>query len=697
MSAQPQLERLQQQLERSRQRLLIWVEGEQAWCQRQVTSALADFCTGEGVWLGSPSDADVSPVAILTQAQLSGVLGRSLDFAVVDAYAGFNPNAFGQLCGTVKGGGALLLLTPPAADWPEFADPEYASLCVEPYDPAGLKGHFLRHLCNLLEHGRLHLRWGQHRIDWPQLPQVFVPEAARPPCMSPDQAEAVQRILSLSTQSRAALVLTADRGRGKSAALGIAAAQLLQQGKRIILTAPSRAAAGSAFERVNALAPEQVARLRFASPDELQQSGCDADLLLIDEAAAIPVPVLIRLLQLCPRRVFATTLHGYEGNGQGFALKFRQHLLQHCPQTEEYRLQTPIRWAGPDPLEILSHRMLLLDVDTAAPPLPSERLDLEQIDPARLGREPTLLRSLFALLVLAHYRTTPGDLRILLDSPNLRIHALMQQGQPLACVLVAEEGELAEDLAQAIWEGRRRPRGHLLPQTLIAQEGWREAAPWRAWRIMRIAVHPSLQQQGLGARLLTHLEQLAATAGVDYLGASFAASESLLAFWRHCGFSPVRLGEQRDPVAGTHALLVVRPISAAVTSWLPKVQRWYGRSLLQRLPGALQDLEPERLPLLLADLWQPEAAGEDTRQRLQGFAKAQRTLESSLLPLTWLLQQTLPLWPRAGMTIEDQRLLCERILRQKPATALGVPAGKRAQLQRLRVLCTQLMALLPDA
>jgi tRNA(Met) cytidine acetyltransferase len=511
--------------------------------------------------------------------------------------------------------------------------------------------------------------------------------------MSVDQAEAVQRILSLSAQPRAALVLTADRGRGKSAALGIAAAQLLQQGKRIILTAPSRAAAGSAFERVNALAPEQVSRLRFASPDELQQSGCDADLLLIDEAAAIPVPVLIRLLQLCPRRVFATTLHGYEGNGQGFALKFRQHLLQHCPQTEEYRLQTPIRWAEPDPLEILSHRMLLLDVDTATPPLPSACLKLEQIDRARLGREPTLLRSLFALLVLAHYRTTPGDLRILLDSPNLRIHALMQQGQPLACVLVAEEGKLADDLAQAVWEGRRRPRGHLLPQTLIAQEGWREVAPWRGWRIMRIAVHPSLQRQRLGARLLTHLEQLATTAGVDYLGASFAASESLLAFWRYCGFTPVRLGEQRDPVAGTHALLVIRPISAAVTSWLPKVQRWYGRSLLQRLPGALQDLEPERLPLLLADLWQPEAADEDTRQRLQGFAKAQRTLESSLLPLTWLL----PLWTRAGIIIEDQRLLCERILRQKPATALAVPAGKRAQLQRLRVLCAQLMALLPDA
>lgn len=695
MSVQPQLERLHTRLQQSRQRLLVWVEGEQAWCHEQLDTGLAGFCSGEGVLLGQQPLSAIPECPPLSVAELPRVLGTTLDFAVVDAHGGFNPNAFGQLSGTVRGGGVLILLTPPADQWPAYADPEYVSLCVEPHEPAQLRGQFLHHLCRQLETSDRVLRFSSTGVAWPRLPEPRIPGPTQAPCLSPDQAEAVSRIVEIARQRRAALVLTADRGRGKSAALGIAAARLLPH-KRVVMTAPSRAAAGAAIERIEALAPEYADRFQYAGPDELLHRPFSADLLMIDEAAAIPVPVLLKLLNLCPRVIFATTLHGYEGNGQGFALRFRQQLARHHPNVIEYRLHTPIRWAGPDPLEELSNQLLLLDVDTPLPPVPNASLRMERIDQARLGGDAELLRSLFALLVLAHYRTTPGDLRILLDSPNLQICALMQQGQPLACVLVAEEGALPDTLTQAIWEGRRRPRGHMLPQTLIAQEGWREVAPWKAWRIMRIAVHPALQQQGLGQRLLNELESLAGQAGIDYLGAGFAASEALLGFWQRCGYQPVRLGEQRDPVAGTHSLLVVRPLTQRVEDWLPAAQRWYAQSLLRRLPGALNDLEPERLPLLLKGLWQPARPDCDTRERLVGFAEAQRTLESSLLPLVWLLEQTLPVWSDAGLDADAQQLLCERILRQKPATSVTAPAGKRAQLARLRELCAQLLGVLPS-
>lgn len=690
MTAAGPLSGLLQQLRQSRQRLLIWLQGEADWCRHQLAGPLAGCLQGQGALIGATPCAGLAPLPARDAHRL---LGQTLDFAVFDAYAGFNPNAFGQLCGTLAGGGVLLLLTPPAAQWPQFADPEYAALCVEPYRPEQLKGHYLTHLVQILNGAETLVHWpqqGQPRL--PSLPPVQRGAGVAPPCLSPDQARAVELICASIERRQPPLVLSADRGRGKSAALGIAAARLLQAGRQVAVTAVSRAAVAALLERVQALAPAQAHQLQFARPDELLQQGLSAELLLVDEAAAIPTPVLLALLERMPRIVFATTLHGYEGNGQGFALRFMRQLRQRCAEVREHHLQTPIRWADPDPLEQLSNRLLLLDAEATTPPARrAAALQVRALSAAELAADPARLRALFGLLVLAHYRTTPGDLRILLDSPNMRIYVLEADSVPVACALLAEEGPLDAALATAIWQGRRRPRGHLLPQTLIAQEGWREAAPWRYWRVVRIAVHPAARQQGLGSRLLAAIEQAARESGQDALGASFAASDELLAFWRHNGYQPLRLGDQRDPVAGSHALLVLKPLSAPVQRWLPQAAAWFRRSVLQRVAGLLHDLEAERLAALLhapAVHWQPDA---DLSARLQGFAEQQRSLESSLLPLTELVQASIGRWSDWGVAVADQHLLCERILRQRGPEAVATPVGKRAQLDRLRQLCQWLL------
>lgn len=695
MSPASSLEVLAQRLRESRQRLLIRVGGEASWCREQVAGPLSIWLQGRGLLVGDLPVAGLEPISA---RRVPDWLGQTLDFAVVDAFAGFNPNAFGQLSGAIDGGGVLLLLTPPLAQWPDFADPEYASLCVEPYRPEQLRGRYLAHLEHVLRQSAEVLEWQQGRPPvFPELPSVERLATASLPCRSTDQAEAVALILQTAHHRARPLVLSADRGRGKSAALGIAAAELMQAGKSVIVTAFSRAAIGSLLERVQALAPERLEQLSFYRPDELLQAGVEADLLLVDEAATIPTPLLLQLLQRFPRAVFATTLHGYEGNGQGFALRFLHQLRARYPKSVEYRLGTPIRWAAPDPLEQISHRMLLLDVDAGEPVRAPKNLGFATISQAELAVNSEQLRNLFGLLVLAHYRTSPGDLRILLDSPNMRIYQARAGEDLLGCVLLAEEGPLPDALAQAVWAGKRRPRGHLLPQTLIAQEGWQEVAPWRAWRVVRIAVHPAAQQSGIGSRLLQHIEQDALAAGVDYLGASFAASEGLLKFWQGNGFVPLRLGEQRDPVAGSHALLVLKPLTAEVKHWLPAARSWYRRSVLRRLPGGLQDLEAEYLPKLLQGTGNEHLGGQSPLsapvwQRLQGFAQAQRTLESSLLPLIELLEASLHRWEDWAVTAEDQRLLCDRVLRQLPPAAVARPKGKRAQLDRLRQLCALLMA-----
>ncbi len=684
------LAKLHQQLRLSRRRVLIWVCGEELWCREQLAGPLSAWLQGRGVLVGDQPVAGLTPVSARRAAEW---LGQTLDFAVFDAFSGFNPNTFGQLCGTLVGGGSVVLLTPPAHEWADFADPEYASLCVEPYLPEQLRGHYLSHLIRVLSAADERVLWAEGQAPIiPQLPPVEPLPAVDAPCLSYDQQEAVEQILTAAAKRQQPLVLSADRGRGKSAALGIAAARLLQAGKTVAVTAFSRGAIAALLERVEALAPEHSPQLRYYRPDELLHSDVSADLLLVDEAATIPTPLLLQLLEAYPRAVFATTLHGYEGNGQGFALRFLRQLRSRYPRCREYRLNTPIRWAAPDPLEQLSNRMLLLDVGAGKPSMEAAVLDIVRVGQAELAQDTRLLRSLFGLLVLAHYRTTPGDLRILLDSPNMRIYLVRAAGVPLACALLAEEGPLPDTLADAIWQGRRRPRGHLLPQTLIAQEGWREAAPWHSLRIVRIAVHPDAQQRGIGSQLLQRIEREARAEQVDYLGASFATSDELLRFWQGNGFSPLRLGEQRDPVAGTHALLVLKPLTARVQHWMPQAQGWYRLSLLKRLPGVLRDLEAERLPALLSNPVDLPLLSAMMVQRLHGFSDAQRSLESSLLPLVELLEASVHRWDAWQLSASDQRLLCDRILRQLPPGAVTEPAGKRAQLERLRVLCQTLLA-----
>lgn len=79
--------------------------------------------------------------------------------------------------------------------------------------------------------------------------------------------------------------------------------------------------------------------------------------MLIDEAAALPVPLLSALLAYFPRILLITRVQGYEGTGQGFLLKFCAK-LKNC---QYLTLTDPIRWAANAPLERVLDQALLLN------------------------------------------------------------------------------------------------------------------------------------------------------------------------------------------------------------------------------------------------------------------------------------------------------------------------------------------------
>ena len=417
------------------------------------------------------------------------------------------------------------------------------------------------------------------------------------------------------------LILTADRGRGKSSTLGIAAAELLaeRQGLNIIVTAPSVKAVEPVFshalqrldtcEVISAThIGYQSGSLRFVAPDELLKSKPDCDLLLVDEAAAIPIPMLKSMVDIYHRMVFSTTVHGYEGSGRGFGIKFESWLSEHRPGWKGFKLEQPIRWNNNDPLEAWLFDCFLLgnDVslsDSAVHELDSfsaeesNQLNLVELSKAECLANPEQLQQCFSLLVDAHYQTSPNDLMQFLNNPAIHLYAAWQKDECLGCMLVTEEGGLDKELTTQVQLGKRRPQGHLAPVLLANQLGCTQAATSRCLRVMRIAVSTHHQGSGIGRWMLKLLSQQISQA--DYLATSFGATSDLISFWRDSEFVPVHIGHQRDQASGCHSVLMVKALNSSSQSWINQVQNHFERSYCFLVSGSLVSLETDMVRALL--------------------------------------------------------------------------------------------------
>lgn len=638
-------------------RRLMVLSGSPEWCREAAFSLLeSENC----YWIGNNAP---ERACALTSNHAHRLLGKTVDQLVLDAWDGFNPNTFGQIAGALNGGGVLILLCPNLEQWPEYADPELNNLIPSSSSADAVGTRFISHLVMMLEDDAytLIIREGQAEFSGVEveLPELSRADSDRteavPPSRTYDQQQAVELILSQFRRGRRPVLLTADRGRGKSVALGIAAAQLSGfDYNQIFVTAPSYSAVETLFEFAHQLLPDYSFEsgllrkgdhfIRFLEPEQALQQEGEGQVLLVDEAAAIPVPMLKRLLQHFPRTAFSSTVHGYEGTGRGFSLKFCQLLQQTFPQTRSLHLQQPIRWAEDDPLEKLVFDSLLLNAEAAdgaalLSTLTESEVEITKLDRDQLTEDYGTLKQLFGLLVMAHYRTTPGDLRILLDSPGLHIWLAKVGNEVAGALLVAEEGPVDLDLAAGVWSGIRRPKGDLLPQTLIGQEGYREAAELRCGRIMRIAVHPVLQRRGIGEQLLATLSSAADQVGWDYLGSSFAVTDELLQFWQQSGYQMIRFGSQRDPVTGCHSGLVLQAHSQSGKALLQIMQQRFSEQVGLRLGDDLCLLEAELACYLLHQCQSGTELSSHDLSDLSAFAEHNRSYESCVHPIHKLLLQ----------------------------------------------------------
>ncbi|MFC1026335.1 tRNA(Met) cytidine acetyltransferase TmcA [Pasteurella multocida] len=603
------------------------------------------------VWIGDDLPPFLS-FAHFDFKQAKNMLGQEFALIVYDARGGLNLDALAIASGTLQQDGVLLILLPQWATLSAWHDPDSVRWSGE--NCPILTPHFLRYFQQKVQ------EYG-FPIHHTFFPSLSLPNKSTSAVnfQSEPTVEQAQLLHRINKATEAVLIVTAKRGRGKSALAGFWARQLKQQNQTLILTAPNKAA-------VRILQAFANTALDFKSPDLLceqiaQDPHAFADKwLLIDEAAMLPLSLLELLTSTFKGILCTTTIQSYEGTGRGFLLKF----LANLDRTFAYfELHQPLRWQADDKLEAFMDDLLLLHAEDLpfAPLASAEGVQFQRYSQHTLYQQQKIA-PLYGLLTRAHYRTSPLDLRRLFDAPNQHFYLAQKDEHLLGAAWLVQEGSLqSEQLIAEIERGLRRPRGNLVPQLLCFQAHLPQACRLSSLRISRIAVQPDWQQQGIGQQLVKNICQ---DAQVDFLSVSFGYTTKLAAFWQKCGFLLVHLGEQKEASSGCYAVIGLKPLSPAGISFCQQAYQQFQRNLsLSRHP--LATAFPS-----LPTTWQLDP--QDWRA-LVHFAYFQGSFTAALPAIQRLLAQT-------------DRCVCPllSVLLQPSSNEMKFVAGKKSGIKICR-------------
>lgn len=575
-------------------------------------------------------------------------LGTTIQVLVMDLTKDLKPNDVGRLVGIVEGGGLIVFLTPPWDNWDTFKTIFKETLTV-PQFPEPRHVFITWFKKKLLEHDGIAIYDADNNrilkkpllkresssikqiIEIPK-DRIF-PREVYELALTKDQVNVIKIIENFyerpKKNSKKVFVLTADRGRGKSCAIGIGIIGFIHCLKkvkprvRVLITSPEP----SNVQSLMMLASKTLEKLGFKYETskkegyivELRGLGFSieywepivipklkGDLVVVDEAAGIHVPLLYKILEAHDRLIFSTTIHGYEGSGRGFSVRFLKKLkTMENTILYQYEMEEPIRYSLNDPIEEWQFKTLLLDAE----PADLDEKDLEDIELKRLlyvkyesEKLFTMedeLRQLFGIYVLAHYRNEPDDLGMLGDAPHHFIRAVKTSSGKIVCAIqIAQEGPIDDETAIELLKGGKIP-GNILPDRFLKHTRLLEFAGSVGWRIVRIATHPAVQGKGIGSWALQKIFEEASEKGLDWVGSGFGVTEELLRFWIKNGFSVIHISPERNPVSGEYTVLVIKPLSEKISKLVEIAKYEFKVKLLNSIAVNYRELEPEVAVLLL--------------------------------------------------------------------------------------------------
>uniref|UniRef100_M8AZH2 RNA cytidine acetyltransferase n=1 Tax=Aegilops tauschii TaxID=37682 RepID=M8AZH2_AEGTA len=447
----------------------------------------------------------------------------------------------------------------------------------------------------------------QFREDFPVGPLIGK-------CCTMDQGKAVINFLDsiLDKSLRSTVALLAARGRGKSAALGLAIAGAIAAGySNIFVTAPSPENLNTLFDFVckglNAMEYKEHLHydvvkssdpnlrkaiiqinvhkqhrqtIQYLKPHDHGKLS-QVELLVIDEAAAIPLPIVKALLG--PYLVFlSSTVNGYEGTGRSLSLKLLQQLeSQSQPSAssdgpsssrlfKKIELNESIRYASGDPIETWLNELLCLDLANSIPNI-SRLPHPEHCQLYYVNRD----------TLFSYHKESEVFLQVCLEGQISRKSAIRSLNEGHApSVAVTHVGKAVP--APKVQQRTAQEVLVRLENQGSYGEPWMENVCYYQGEmtvfkdaeeveepdvtISEAAEKASLLEESIKPRanlppLLVNLEDRRPEK-LHYLGVSFGLTQELFRFWRKHSFYPFYVGQIPSAVTGEHTCMALSPLNS---------------------------------------------------------------------------------------------------------------------------------------
>ncbi len=558
-----------------------------------VAATLAELGKGVAVETGGLLGRSTSILAdegwrIVRREEVQTILGAEFDYAIYDGTGYLDANSLAAVAETVRGGGLLVLLVPyPFGDCGKVRwGRRFCRYLLESAKKA--RQHLILEVSGKAYHTislRIYPRRAHVRREFVNIPGL--PKWAARLVATRDQGTAVAEILRvLDEEKHTSILILGDRGRGKSASIGIALGVAIARRRLgvVPVTGPSLLSVQQIFTHLARTLRTASVRFKawggklyegikgawfkvyYEAPGEPTAQA----VIVIDEAAAVGIARVRRLVSRARKVIAATTVHGYEGSGRALAYRLEKEI----PNPVRIELREPIRYPEGDPLEEWLYETLMLRAEPGELRIEKPDVSVRVLSGDELVANIDVLKQAYTILTLAHYRNTPNDLQQMLERDDVVIAFLEVGGNIVSVAEVFLEDTVLRDV--------------------LTRSYGEELAGYRYARIVRIATHPQLQRKGFGSKLLSNVERFAVQKGVGLIGASFSNTEALN-FWIKNDYALIYVSPRFNKVTGEKNMVVVKPLKKDAAEKLANIVADFRAKFIILLSSVYRDMPAEAI------------------------------------------------------------------------------------------------------